>query len=76
MAFLNVIYLLLGSDSKNWRDDMRPPSPREGRGFRGYGFRGRGRGRGGRGRGGRGRGMDQTVENLTGKVLRNLLSVN
>lgn len=56
-----------GSDSKNWRDDMRPPSPREGRGFRGYGFRGRGRGRGGRGRGGRGRGMDQTVENLTGQ---------
>lgn len=58
MVFLNVIFLFLGFDSKNWRDDMRFFSSREGRGFRGYGFRGRGRGRGGRGRGGRGRGMD------------------
>ncbi|KAL5012494.1 hypothetical protein ScPMuIL_011045, partial [Solemya velum] len=42
-----------GSDSKNWRDDIRPLSPREYRGFRG----GRRGGRGGRGRGrGRGRG--------------------
>lgn len=43
--------LVPGSDSKNWREDMRPTSPVE-RGGRG-GYRGARRGRG-RGRGGRG----------------------
>lgn len=57
---------LKGSDSKNWRDDMRPQSPREGRSYGGFrgGFRGRGgvRGRGRGGRGGRGRGFEQSVD--------------
>ena len=50
-----------GSDSRNWRDDMRPISPR---GFGGYR-----RGRGGRGRGGvrgRGRGRDFGPEGFVG----------
>ncbi|OWF45150.1 la-related protein 1B-like [Mizuhopecten yessoensis] len=56
--------------SKNWRDDMRPLSPRDTRG--GYGNYNRRGGRGGRGRGrGRGgarsRGVDSNVENLTGQ---------
>ncbi|XP_033742068.1 la-related protein 1B-like [Pecten maximus] len=56
--------------SKNWRDDMRPLSPRDTRG--GYGNFNRRGGRGGRGRGrgrggGRSRGVDSNVENFTGQ---------
>ena len=50
-ALINWFPFWLGSDSKNWRDDMHPLSPTERGRNRG---RGRGRGRGARGgRGGR-----------------------
>lgn len=57
-----------GSDGRNWRDDMRPPSPRDGRG----GFGGFRRGRGGRGRGarGRGRGRDFGPGDLVGQDVK------
>ena len=68
-----VIYVsslsILGSESENWRKDMRPPSPRGGhsrRGGRGGGMRGRGRG-GIRGRGGRIDAESLTGENNLGK---------
>lgn len=54
-----------GSESENWRKDMRPVSPRGGhsrRGGRGGGMRGRGRG------GVRGRGNRIDAESLTGNV--------
>lgn len=57
-----------GPDGRNWRDDMRPPSPRDGRG----GFGGFRRGRGGRGRGarGRGRGRDFGPEGFVGQDVK------
>ena len=60
------IFFFVGSDARNWRDDMRPPSPRDSR----SGFSGFRRGRGGRGRGakGRGRGRDFAPEGFVGKT--------
>ena len=57
-----------GSDARNWRDDMRPPSPRDSR----SGFGGFRRGRGGRGRGakGRGRGRDFAPEGFVGQDVK------
>jgi len=67
---ITIRFCLPGSESENWRKDMRPPSPRGGgsggnharRGGRGGGMRGRGRGgtRGGRG------GARIDAESLTG----------
>lgn len=54
-----------GFESKNWREDMRPLSPKE-RGERGYRGSRRGRGRGGRGRGRGGRISDTASESSFG----------
>ncbi|XP_052250264.1 la-related protein 1B-like isoform X5 [Dreissena polymorpha] len=54
-----------GSESENWRKDMRPPSPRGGHARRGGRGGGGMRGRGGRG-GGRGRGGRIDADSLTG----------
>lgn len=68
ILFISDLFILyVGSESENWRKDMRPLSPRGGhsrRGGRGGGMRGRGRG------GNRGRGNRIDAESLTGRCNR------